>query len=180
MDNIKNYKLKDFLKQPIEKIEKYLQILQYIAPIETEREVFYLKLKHVELIKRTINSNDDKEVIKMVSKVQKISKKEILELGIIEFFGIVNSIKNQVEKIVEAEEKALQSEHTNAKFELVEGGKRLEKFGFYNVLDSLSDGDVLKWKKIENLSYDIVFTKLYLNRVKSDIQIDMNNIKSKI
>ncbi|WP_431137468.1 hypothetical protein [Psychroserpens mesophilus] len=202
MEEIKNYKLKDFLKQPTELILEYVEILRLLKPIETKYDIYNLKLKEVEFIKENLNLTNDETIIEIISMVQgyedyvtpkwltKIlpskvvqylnakKKRKVLNLRITEFFGLLNNVKNQLEQISKAEASSLTSEHTNIKWEQVNGSERLQKFGIYNTLDALADGDILKYDAIMNLEYSEVFTKLLMNKTNSDLQHEMQNIKT--
>lgn len=174
---ITNFKLKDYLKQSPELIEQYLIALRYIKPIKTKRELFHLKLRHVELVKNNIDSGSDNDLIEIISTVQKCTKEEVLEIPIIEFFGILNAIRKQLKIIVTAEENALTPSEVNMKWEIVEGSKRMSKFGIYNTLENLSGGDALKYEAYMNMTYSEVFTILLMRKTASDIQREMNEIK---
>lgn len=178
MTEITNYKLKDFFKQDLELIKSYLPILQLLKPIKTKNEVFHLKLKDVEFIKQNLTSTEDDSIIKIIAMVQDIKESQVLNLEIVEVFGIINSIRKQIERINKAELSSLSSDNTNIKFEAVNGAERLKKFGIYNTLNSLSNGDILKWSQIMELNYSDVFTKLLLDKTTNDIEVEMNNIKT--
>lgn len=174
---IENFKLIEYLNQTPEVIEKYLIALRYIKPLKTEREIYHMKLKHVEMIKNTINSGNDNDLIKIVSKVQKCTKEKVLDIPIIKFFGILNSIREQLKVIVTAEENALTPSGIDMKYEIVEGAKRMSRFGIYNTLESLSGGDASKYKYLMNMPYSDIFTTLLMRKTASDIQREMNEIK---
>ena len=176
---IENFKLIEYLNQTPEVIEKYLIALRYVKPVETKREIFHMKLKHVELIKDTINSGNDNDLVKIVSKVQKCTKEKVVDLPIIKFFGILNSIKEQLKVIIKAEENSLTPNGVDMKYEIVEGAKRMSRFGIYNTLESLSGGDALKYKAYMNTSYSEIFTILLMRKTASDIQREMETIKTK-
>jgi len=176
---ITNYKLKEFLKQEPDLIQNYVVALRYLKPRETKREIFNMKLKHVEMIKQTIDSGNDADLIAIVAKVQKCNEEEVLEMKIIDFFGIVGSIRKQMKVIVTAEENGLTPSHTDFKWEAVNGSERMSKFGIYNTLESLSGGDALKYKAYMNMSYSEVFTILLMRKTASDLQREMNQIKTK-
>ena len=180
MEKITNFKLKDFFKQDIELIKTYVKILQLLEPIQTKNEVYHLKLKDVEFIKQYLFEDDDEALIEIISIVQELNQKEVLNLEIIEVFGILNSIKEQIERINNAEVSSLTSDNINIKFEAVNGAERLKQFGIYNILNNLSNGDILKWNSIMELPYSDVFMKLLLDKTNNDIQSEMNNIKSQI
>lgn len=179
MKEIINFKLKEFLNQDPELIQEYIVALQYLKPIETVKEVFHLKLKHVEHIKQNLYSNQDSELIKIVARVQGLKLKEVFEMKIVEFFGIISSIKVQIDTIAKAEDNRLSPTEINFKWEAVEGDEKMSKFGIYNTLENLSGGDILKYKKIMNLPYSEVFTTLLMKKTASELQKQMDKIKTK-
>lgn len=176
---ITNFKLIDFLNQPRELINEYIVALRYVPARETKRQLFNMKLKHVEMIKKTLDSGEDQSLIKIVSKVQKISQEAVLDLPIIEFFGIIASVREQLKIIIQAEENGLTPSYVNPKWEIVKGSERMAKFGIYNTLESLSGGDALKFKKYMNMIYSEVFTILLMRKTASEIQQEMSQIKTK-
>lgn len=178
MEQITNFKLKDFFKQPIELVKEYVNLLQNLEPTPTKNKVFHLKLKDVEFIKQYLTSSDDGEIIKILSIVEDISESQVLHLTIVEVYGLINSIKEQIEIINKAELSSLSSDNTNIRWEAVNGSERLKKFGIYNTLDSLSKGDILKWNDIMELPYSEVFIKLQMDKTNNDLQEEMKQIKS--
>lgn len=198
MQEIKNYKIKNFLRQSPELIAEYVQILGFINPIQTNKEVYHLSLRKVEFIKENLNNSTDDSLLEIMAMVQgyedkKIIKKlpkfivnlfqlsaksKVLNLRIVDFFGLLNSVKEQISDINNAESSALVSTHTNIKWEQVGGSDRLQKFGIYNSLYSLSDGDILKWEQIMELPYSEIFIKLLMDKENGDLQIEMQNIQT--
>lgn len=179
MESITNFKLKEFFKQDYELQQEYIQVLKLLKPVETKLEVFHLKLKDVEFIKQNLTSDNDDDIIEIISKVQDIKLEDVYELGIVEIFGLIASVKEQLEQIIKAEQSSLVSENTNIKWEAVNGSERIAKFGIYNTLNTLSQGDILKWEAIMNLEYADVFMKLLLDKTNNDLQQEMQNIKLK-
>ncbi|WP_418513717.1 hypothetical protein [Corallibacter sp.] len=177
LTEIKNYELRDFLKQDRKLINNYVEILQHINSLQTKNEVFHLKLKDVEFIKENLGSNSDDSILKIISLVQGIPEEEVLKIKITDFFGLINSVKEQIIRINKAEASSLVSENTNFKWEAVNGSERLQKFGIYNTLESLSGGDILKWNQIMELPYSDVFMKLLLDKTNNDLQFEMQQIK---
>jgi hypothetical protein len=47
------------------------------------------------------------------------------------------------------------------------GITKFAEFGFYNSVNSLAGGDVLKWRAIMNLPYDEFFIKMRMNKVEA-------------
>lgn len=178
MTEINNYTLSEFFKQDLNLINDYVNILQYVNPKKTHQDIFYMKLKDVEFIKQNINSVEDKPLVEIISKVQNIKESQVMNISILDFFGLMNSIKEQLEVINQAELNSLTSDHTNMKWEQVNGTERLQRFGIYNILDSLSGGNILKWDAIMELQYADVFTKLLMDKTQNDLQHEMQNIKT--
>jgi hypothetical protein len=190
---IENFKLKEFLRQEKSLIEEYVVALQYMKAIKTDKVVFHLKLKEVEFIKKNLFSNDDAALIKIITIVQgfkkwnvfgfKIKKpkalirRSVYQLTIIKFFGLVASVKEQIETIKRAEENSLTPSEINFKWIAVEGDKKMSKFGINNTLEALSGGDILKYKKIMNLEFSSVFTVLLMRKTSSELSKQMDGIK---
>lgn len=177
--NIENFKLIDFLNQDPELINQYTVALRYVKPCETEREIHSMKLKHVEFIKQTIEGGNDVDLIKIISKVQNCTKKEVFEFDIVKFFKIIASIREQVNTISKAEENSLTPSEIGYKWQIVNGSERMSKFGIYNTLESLSGGDATKYKHYMNMQYSEVFTLLLMRKTQADLHNEMNQIKEK-
>lgn len=175
---IENYKLKDFLRKDRSIIERYVVALQYLNPEDTAREVFHMKLKHVEFIKKNLYSGNDEGLVKIVAKVQRIKIKEVYEMRIVEFFSIISSVKKQIDIILRAENSSLSPNEVNYKWEMVEGEKKMAKFGIYNTLESLSGGDALKYKLYMEMEYSEIFTILYMRKTAAELQREMDKIKT--
>jgi len=175
--NITNYKLIDFLNQQPELISEYSTALSYISPSKTKKDIFHMKLKHVEFIKKNFNT-EGKQLIEVVSRVQRISEDAVLDLSIIDFFGIINSIKEQMERIIKAEESSLTPSKVNVKWEMVNGSEKMAKFGIYNTLENISGGNALEYKKYMNMNYSEVFTILYMRKTAAELAAEMDEIKT--
>lgn len=179
MDSIKNYRFRDFIKLDYQTITDYRVLLEHIPEVKTKRELFYMKLKHVEFIKTHLYDGEIESMVKIISKVQKIPKEDVYEIKIVELYGLINNLKSQLERILRGEETALRSKVPNMKWEAVGGSEKLQKFGIYNTLDKLSGGDITKYKEIMEISYADIFTKLYLDNTVEELQYEMNQIKLK-
>lgn len=169
---ITDYKLKDFLKQPQTTVDEYMGFLKYLDPIPTDREVFHLKLKHVEFIKQNLYG----DISELVARVQKINNAEVMDMHILQFFGLYNSIKDQIEKITRAEKNSL-SEGGDPRFEAVGGGEIMAKYGIYNTILPLSEQFGWTIGQIENMPYSEVFSILRYNKDRTKVQSMMNQIK---
>jgi len=179
VDKINNYKLRDFLKKDEKLIEEYATMLSFIEPIPTKNELFYMPLEDVDFIKRSIAKIDLPLMVAILEKCNDLSEEEVMAMPIVSFYGNIRSVKLQLDKILTLEEEKLSSSVPNLKWESVDGSKRLSPFGIHNTLDKLSGGDILKWDAIKKLPYDLVFVKLFMDRVRGDIDYEMSKIKTK-
>jgi hypothetical protein len=177
--NIENFKLIDFFNQPSELIAEYMTVMKFLKASKTRKQVFNMKLKKVEFIKRCLNSGIDRDLIKMISKIEKISEEAVLEMPIIDFFGLVRSVKDQVELISRAEENGLSSSTIDVKWLAVNGSERMAKFGIYNTLDKLTGKKPHLYKKYMNMIYSEVFTILLKWKEEEDLIKEMDAIKTK-
>ena len=174
---IENFTLSEFLQKEPKLIKEYVIALQYLKPIETRKDVFNMKLKHVEFIKKNLYSNSDEALIEIVKRVQKIKKADILNMKIIEFFSIIASVKKQLKIIRDAEASSLTPSEMNFKWIAVDGDAKMSKFGIYNTLESLSGGNALQYKKYMNMVFSEIFTILYMRKTALELQSQMDKIK---
>lgn len=155
-----------------------MSLLKFLKPVDTKRRLFDLKLRDVQDTKDSLSEGTFEELIKCVSIVEDIDTDAVLKMRIVDFWGRIMSIKKQIEDINHMERVSLTSEHANYKWEAVNGGERMSRFGIYNTLDTLSGGDILKYEAVYDLPYADVFTKLYMNRLKGDLEIEMSQLKT--
>ena len=52
------------------------------------------------------------------------------------------------------------------------------KFGAITTLDNLANGNVLLWDEIKALPYEVVYTKLLLNKTKTEYSERLRDIKT--
>lgn len=77
-------------------------------------------------------------------------------------------IRDELELIEQLETKYLSSPPDN---KMISAGiNELDQFGIINTIDILAGGDILKWRKVENLRYNVIFDKLYKNAIETRIQ----------
>jgi len=176
---IENFTLQEFLQQDIKLVNEYCVALRYLKPKKTKRGIHNMKLKHVEMIKKSIDSGNDSDLVKIIEKVQKCTEKEVFEMEIIDFFGLVNSVKEQLKRINDAEQNALADNEANIKWEMVSGSERMAKFGILNTLDLLTGRQPHLNKKYLNMSYSEIFAILYKWKTEEALKKEMDNIKMK-
>lgn len=175
--DIENFTYREFIQQDPELIQKYSNILFMMEgkPIKTDLED--LTLDQVEQIKQDIM--DDTQTPKIIGFVEHITEEEFYDMRIVELYGKLITITEQLEEIVTKEQNYLSPEYPNTKWEMVEGSKHMERFGLLPMVDNLAKGDVTKWQEILDTKYSLVFTKLFMDTVKGDLEHKMMNIKTK-
>lgn len=176
---ITNYKLIEFMNQSSELVREYIVILRHLKPRETKRRIMFMKLKHVDKFKKLLNSGSDRDLIFIVSKVQEINEEDVLDLSIIEFFGLAASVREQIETIIKAEENGLTPSYIDPKWKIVNGSEKMEKYGIYNTLDHLTGKKPHLYDHYKNMEYAEIFTILRKWKEEADLQHEMSQIKTK-
>lgn len=174
---ITNYKLKDFIKLDANTIEETAGVLAHLKPSPTKKELFYCSLTFVDFVKRKLGKGELEPMIEIIKELQELSEAEVMDMTVVDFYGTIKAAGQQLRDLLSLEQTRLESKHGNFKWEAVEGSKRLAPFGLYNTLDNLSKGDITKWELIKNLPYDQIFTKLFMDTVRADIEEDISKIK---
>ncbi len=94
----------------------------------------------------------------------------------IEAVPIALWLQKEVIKILESENKLLKNEPTNE--ERRAGLKNFDKFGSFNLIDTLAGGDILKHDAIYQQNYERIFIKLLRDLEVSKFQRRLNEIYS--
>ncbi|AGO47827.1 hypothetical protein Phi46:1_gp16 [Cellulophaga phage phi46:1] len=175
MEEIKNYRLGEFINEPEKLQEEYLKLLKLVAKKETIKELFELPFDFVyDLMNDGLP--DLPTIIEAVAKIQGISKENALNIRIIEFFGLSKSLKEQIETVRTAF-RSLGSKVQNPKFEMVGGSKRMAKYGIKNLSIPLA----IKFNRlpsdIEKMSFGEVFTLKSYFTDKEQIDTEMKELK---
>lgn len=173
--SIKDYVLEDFVKLGEAEQIELSRLLTYTKPIETKKDLFELKLKHVEELKDEGETNFE-IFVKTIARMEGVKPKNIWKMRITEFFGKINYLKEKLKQLIDAE-KSLSPQHTDLKWEAVEGSKRMAKFGIYNVLIPLAKQLNTTIEGVFNMEYGEVFTVRYYNAAMSDLHKEMEGIK---
>ena len=197
MEKIINYKLKHFLQlQNVETINQYLTVLEHLQPISEvanpakkwyNRQPKLIKIPPVKSltfgevtnIRQYMNEGTIEGVIEGVSIVTKIKKKLIYNFTIVPFYGIINSITQQLIELANMEYNELHSDDDDIVMIEAQASERMAKYGTLNIIDSLAEGDILRWKEIEKLPYMVVFTKLMMDKTRADIMKDVRKIQER-
>lgn len=179
MDSIENFKLSKFLEQSAELVTEYIDYLVWITPEPTEHEIFYLTLREVQELKDLMQAGTIDDIIKCVEIAEGKTFEDLRSMRILQFFAKVNSIKEQMKAILNAEQ-TLTSKHLNIKWETVGGAEKMAKYGIYNTLDILAGGDFLKWEQVLDKIFADVFVKLSKEATMNDLNKDMELIKTEV
>jgi hypothetical protein len=197
METLENYKLVDFIQVKDETLlQDYLFILELLEPLKVINNPIYkwykrkpktLDIKAVKDLSfgdvATIRSNFSEasieNIIEAVQMVVDISAKSILNITIIEFYGIINYIKSELIEITNMEINELSDDSFDINVEAVNAKERMGKYGVLNTIDSLAKEDILRWVEIEKLPYMTVFTKLRMDNEKAKIAQEIAELKKK-
>lgn len=197
MEKINNYKLKEFLNlKDIDLIKTYLSILEHLKPLKSisnpryrfyNREPKTLHIKAVRTlsfgevieIRNIINTGTFESIVEILNKISGLKKNEILNLRIVQYFGILSFIKNELIELNNIELNELSDDSSDINYELVNASERMAKFGVLNVINSLAKEDVLRWSRIEKLPYMTVLTKLLMDKEKNKIQQEIAELQKK-
>ena len=177
LPEIENFQVQEYLIQDYDTQYDYAVLLSNLKPVSTNHEIFHMKLKYVDMIKQSLSSGDINEIIEVVSMVQGVRVEAVKRMKIVDFFGLLNSIKEQITTIIDGESNALVSNHIDHNWDSVNGSEKMEKFGIYNTLWILSNGDPTKFEDIMEMSYSDVFTVLYMKKIQGDLEHQMNQIQ---
>jgi hypothetical protein len=197
METLENYKLIDFIQVKDETLlQDYLVVLELLEPLKVINNPIYkwykrkpktLDIKAVKDLSfgdvATIRSNFSEasieNIIEAVQMVVDISAKAILNITIIEFYGIINYIKSELIEITNMEINELSDDSFDINVEAVNAKERMGKYGVLNTIDSLAKEDILRWVEIEKLPYMTVFTKLRMDNEKAKIAQEIAELQRK-
>ncbi|MEW5675554.1 hypothetical protein ABGT15_04515 [Flavobacterium enshiense] len=201
MEAIIDYKLSEFLQiTDINLITNYLFVLDLLKPLKSidnprfkrwkiwsNKEPKQLIIKapreltfaDVTNIRNYFNEATIHGVIESVKLVSGLSEREILELRITQFYGIINFMKEDLIQLANMEINELSDDSFDMNLESVNAKGRMARFGVLNTIDSLAKEDILRWEEIEKLPYMTVFTKLLMDKEKNDIQRELAEIQKR-
>lgn len=147
-------------------IKKYSKPVGELCGIKLE-DITHLPYKNIkETIPNLFENSQFEEAIELVLN-KKVSLNKIKKQKNSKKLLFLFWIRKQYERINEIEEQYLFSPPDS---KLMQAGiKELDVLGNLNTIDNLAGGDILKWNKIESLSYDMIFNKMLKNTIESRI-----------
>lgn len=135
-------------------------------------DIFYLKWEQIIELQELVKDRNVFEVLKMI---YKIDEKQFLKLNLYNCFSVYQFILSELQRMADIELQELSEEQKNA------GQEQLNRFGYYNNLDFLAKGDILKYDELLKKPYAVIFRKLVLEKVKYDIEKNyIKNVSRKI
>lgn len=197
MEKIINYKVSEFFKLKDEDtINYYLVFLDVLKPLKSinnpkakwyNNEPKNLSIKAIRSlsfgevieIRNYFNEGSQDAVFKSINMVTGLNDKHILDFTIIQLYGIISFIKEELIAISNMEMNELQDDSFDINIEQVNAKERMQRFGVLNAIDSLAKEDILKWEQIQKLPYMTVFTKLLMDNEKNKIQQEIAEIQRK-
>ena len=168
---ITNYTFDEFLLLDVPTATSYISFLEWLEPIQEfdfAGEIIYLKelasleFGQVNIIREDLSHPTPESLTEVIHLITGLEIENVREIPIIDFYGILNQVKGEAEKLslIEAE----LSGEPDIDFEMVNGPARMSQFGVLNVLDALSGGDLTKYEQIERMPYLLVIAKLKMNK----------------
>jgi len=115
------------------------------------------------------------QVIDSFKKVYKIKKPA--RMNVFKFYACIKFLTQEVNRVVEQEEKAFKGEPSQYEGQLQQAGvSQLEPFSALSVIDTLAQGDILKYEQIEALPYNTVFYTLLYKTLRQNIKNRLQQI----
>lgn len=134
-----------------------------ISPVQAD--FWQLSYEQIILLRNAVESMQMEEVFKLI---YGLPEKQFLKLQVFNCFACYKWITGQLLEMARIEQDHLGGEPSLD--EKNAGVEELAQFGYANNLDMLAGGDLLKYDDILLKPYAVVFRKLYMEKVKQDIQ----------
>ena len=193
MEKITNYRLQDFLLlEDYQLVSDYMDILDLLMPVKSIADpinigfpsikikpVMSLTFGQVLEIRNYLNSRDIEAVCLVVGLVTGLINDEVFLLPILDFYGIISSVKCDIIQMANMEANELENEDNDPIMFEVNAGERLARFGALNPINSLAGDDITKWDAIQKLPYTTVFTKLKMDKERAAINKDIQAIQKR-
>jgi hypothetical protein len=197
METIIDYKVRDFLKiTDYHIIQEYIAILELLRPLKEIvnpryrwykkqpktlliNDVRSLSYGKVTEIRNNFIEGSTQSIFDSIRMLINIEDKHILNFTITTFYGIISKIRAELIEINNGEINELNDDYQDEFLIATNANQRMAKFGILNIIDSLANGDLLKWEEIENLPYMMVFTKLRMENEKNKIQREVGELQRK-
>ncbi|MGV4404943.1 hypothetical protein ACQ1PF_07925 [Ornithobacterium rhinotracheale] len=189
---MKNIRLKKLYKLSDEEIKEYSTILSLVKACPNfkywfkvrgvKKSITELTFGQVTELKDCVQNGMD-GIVRAFEIVYGLKPKQVWNLRAIRFYACLNFITKEVEKVIKVENQRYKVEESKDKGMHEQAGIReLEKFSDFAVVDTLANGDILKYDEVEKQPYLVVHFKLWYNATQENIRIrleEINELKNK-
>ncbi|MFJ1490748.1 hypothetical protein [Capnocytophaga canis] len=178
---ITNYAISKFLTLEEAVIKDYVIWLQHVNPIANlkkgnktygvKESLTELKYREVSELKRHVGNRNFESISRCIEIAYKLNKKQIERLPIVTFYGCVNFIVKQMEMIYNMERVHYAVESDEDDYLLEEAGSlELQKFEDLPIIDTLANGVILDYDKIEELPYIKVHVAIWYRTTRDSVK----------
>ena len=137
-----------------------------------------LKWGEVRAVIDLLSSGELTQVVEAFRLVYKI--KHPARMDVYRFYACIKHLTNEVQRVLEQEQKALQGEPSPYETQLQQAGvEQLQPFKDLAIIDTLAQGDILRYEQVEALPYEVVFYTLYYRTVRQNIDNRFQQIMTK-
>lgn len=119
----------------------------------------------------------EENIFEVLRIVFEIDEKEFAKLELLNAFSVYKWISEQYFEIAKIEVQELASEMTDEEKEA--GAEDMQEFGYSVMLDSMAQGDLLKYDQYLKLPYAKVFRKMCMEKKRHDINKQMQENASR-
>ena len=183
--------LLQYLLMPAEGRREVTLILEVMKPLPFfYRGLWWWKKRHgverltdltwgdVRAVIDLLGSGELPQVIEAFRLVYKI--KNPARMNVYRFYACIKHLTNEVQRVLEQEQRALQGEPSPYEAQLQQAGvEQLQPFRDLAIIDTLAQGDILRYEQVEALPYDVVFYTLYYRTVRQNIDNRFQQIMTK-
>jgi hypothetical protein len=183
--------LLQYLLMPTERQKETTLLLEVVKPLPFFYRGFWRwKKKHgiehitdltwgeVREIIDLMSSGELSQVAEAFKKVYKI--KHPSRMNVYRFYACIKHLTNEVKRVLEQEYKAFQGEPSPYEAQLQQAGaEQLQPFNDLATIDTMAQGDVLRYEQIESLPYNVVFYSLYYKTIRQNVENRLQQIITK-
>jgi hypothetical protein len=183
--------LLQYLLMPAERQRETTLLLEVVKPLPFFYRGFWrwkkkhgverlteLKWGEVRAVIDLLGSGELSQVIEAFRLVYKI--KNPARMNVYRFYACIKHLTNEVQRVLEQEQKALQGEPSPYETQLQQAGvEQLQPFKDLAIIDTLAQGDILRYEQVEALPYEVVFYTLYYRTVRQNIDNRFQQIMTK-
>lgn len=183
--------LLQYLLMPAERQRGTTLLLEVVKPLPFFYQGFWRwKKKHgverltdltwgeVRAVIDLLSSGELPQVIEAFRLVYKI--KHPARMNVYRFYACIKHLTNEVQRVLEREQRALQGDPSPYEAQLQQAGvEQLQPFKDLAIIDTLAQGDILRYEQVETLPYEVVFYTLYYRTVRQNIDNRFQQIMTK-